>query len=232
MLFYAKYFADDLREIRPTVMSAVPRIWEHIYRKVVDNIRGEKITKKFLFYLFLLSREKMLWSYRTLINRDTVIHKELFSVRLIKILYSLLTLIFLFIPGLLGYFVLAPIREAVGGRLRAFTGGGAIPKYIDNFFNTVGIPLLNAYGMTECSPGISSRRFDWNFLYTVGIPFEHTQIKVTDNNGNEIADGEKGIVWVKGPQVMRGYYKNEAETKRILTEDGWLNTGDVGAFSS
>lgn len=228
----AKNFASDLREMRPTVMSAVPRIWEHIYRKVIDNIRSQKATKRYLFYFFITIREKMLWSYRTLINRDTVIYKESFSDRLWKLFLSAFSLILLSVPGLLGYFVLAPVRQAVGGRLRAFTGGGAIPKYIDNFYNTVGIPLLNAFGMTECSPGISSRKFDWNFLYTVGVPFEFTQIKVTDDNGNEVEEGEKGIVWVKGPQVMRGYYNNESETKRVLTEDGWLNTGDVGAFTS
>ncbi|MGE3063709.1 MAG: long-chain fatty acid--CoA ligase, partial [bacterium] len=228
----AKRLAGDFNEIRPTIMSAVPRIWEHIYRKAIDTIRSRKATTRFMFYLFLLSREKMLWAYRTLIDRDTIIYAPSFFQRLLKILYSLVTLILLFIPGLLGYFVLKPVRMAVGGRLRAFTGGGAIPGYIDNFFNTVGIPLLNAYGMTECSPGISSRKFDWNFLYTVGIPFEFTQIKITDEKGNDVESGEKGIVWVKGPQVMKGYYNNEEATKKVLTEDGWLNTGDVGIFTA
>ena len=228
----AKNFANDLKEMRPTIMAAVPRIWEHIYRKVIDAIRSQKATKRFMFYVFLISRERMLWAYRTLIDRDTLIYAQPPLVRIGKILWSALILALLLIPGLLGYFILAPVRKAVGGRLRAFTGGGAMPKYIDNFYNTVGIPLLNAYGMTECSPGISSRKFDWNFLYTVGVPFEHTQIKVTDDNGNNLPSGEKGIVWVKGPQVMKGYYNNEAETKKILSEDGWLNTGDVGAFTS
>jgi len=214
-------------------MSAVPRIWESVYRKIIDNIKAQPMKKRFLFYMFLLAREKMLSSLHILINRDTVISKTRFSVRRLKVIFAFFSFILLFIPGFFGRFVFKPVREAMGGRFKgAFTGGGAMPKYVDNFFNTVGIEVLNAYGMTECSPGITARRFDWNFLYTVGFPFEFTEIKVTDENGKELPKGYKGVVLVKGPQVMKGYYKNPDATKAILSEDGWLNTGDVGVITS
>lgn len=229
--FYSnvKNFARDLVEIKPTIMSAVPRIWEHIYRKIIDRMKSEKLFKKTLFYIFLKIREKHLYSYRVLTNRDTILYDEGYKKRFFKIISSLFLFPLLLVPSLLAYFIFEPIRDNLGGRLRgAFTGGGMIPKYIDNFFNTVGITLLNAYGMTEASPGISSRRFDYNYLFTAGIPFDRTQITLRDENGKIVKKGEKGIIYVKGEQVMKGYYKNEEETKKVLTEDGWLNTGDIG----
>ncbi|MEO0288061.1 MAG: long-chain fatty acid--CoA ligase [candidate division WOR-3 bacterium] len=230
-IFYSnvKNFARDLLEIKPTIMSAVPRIWEHIYRKIIDRMKNEKVFKKTLFYLFLNIREKHLYSYRVLTNRDTQLYEESYKKRFFKILMSLIIFPLFLIPSLLAYFIFESIRDNLGGRLRgAFTGGGMIPNYIDNFFNTVGITLLNAYGMTEASPGITSRRFDYNFLFTAGIPFDRTEISLRDENGKKVKKGEKGIIHVKGDQVMKGYYKNEEETKKVLTEDGWLNTGDIG----
>lgn len=230
-IFYSnvKNFSRDLIEIRPTIMSAVPRIWEHIYRKIIDRMKSEKLFKKTLFYIFLKIREKHLYSYRVLTKRDTQLYEEGYKKRFLKIITSLFIFPLLLVPSLLAYFIFEPIRDNLGGRLRgAFTGGGMIPKYIDNFFNTVGITLLNAYGMTEASPGISSRRFDYNFLFTAGIPFDRTQISLRDENGKIVKKGKKGIIYVKGEQVMKGYYKNEEETKKVLTKDGWLNTGDIG----
>lgn len=230
-IFYSnvKNFARDLLEIRPTIISAVPRIWEHVYRKIIDRIKNEKVFKKTLFYLFLKIREKHLYSYRVLTNKDTQLYEEGYKKRFLKILISLVMFPLFLVPSLLAYFIFEPIRDNIGGRLRgAFTGGGMIPKYIDNFFNTVGITLLNAYGMTEASPGITSRRFDYNFLFTAGIPFDRTEISLRNEKGEKLKKGEKGIIYVKGDQVMKGYYKNEEETKKVLTENGWLNTGDIG----
>lgn len=192
-------------------------------------MKSEKLFKKTLFYIFLKIREKHLYSYRVLTKRDTQLYEEDYKKRFLKIITSLFIFPLLLVPSFLAYFIFEPIRDNLGGRLRgAFTDGGMIPKYIDNFFNTVGITLLNAYGMTEASPGISSRRFDYNFLFTAGIPFDRTQISLRDENGKIVKKGKKGIIYVKGEQVMKGYYKNEEETKKVLTKDGWLNTGDIG----
>ncbi len=233
-IFYSniKNFAKDLVTIKPTIMSAVPRIWEHVYRKIIDKMKNENIFKKTLFYIFLNIRALQLNSYRILTNRDTRIYRENYKTRFRKILFSLILFPLFLVPSSLAYFIFEPIRDNLGGRLRgAFTGGGMIPKYIDNFFNSVGITLLNAYGMTEASPGISSRRFDHNFLYTAGIPFDDTLISIRDENGKKLKCGQKGIIFVKGDQVMKGYYKNPEETEKVLTSDGWLNTGDIGIIT-
>ncbi len=227
-----KYFAQDLKNRKPTMMSAVPRIWESVYGKIMDKIKKTSPLKKFIFYSALVIRERFLYAQRVITGKDTIINPCSWYKRVLKVIWNFIIFILLFIPGTLMKGIFQPVRDAVGGRLRgAFTGGGSLPKYIDNFFNAVGITLLNAYGMTECSPGISSRRFERNYLYTVGVPFDETQIKLCDEDGKEVEKGMKGIVMVKGPQVMKEYYRNETATKKILSPDGWLNTGDVGVIT-
>ena len=124
------------------------------------------------------------------------------------------------------------MREIMGGNLRAsFSGGGSLPPHVDMFFNTVGITLVNAYGMTETSPGTITRRLDRNTLGSIGIPLDETEVQVRNENGDPVPVGEKGVIHVRGPQVMKGYYKNPEATKAILSPDGWLNTGDIGTAS-
>ena len=128
--------------------------------------------------------------------------------------------------------VFKPIRMKVGGRLRsAISGGGALPAHLDSFFNTVGIPLLNAYGMTECAPGILSRTFERNTIGATGTPFANTEVRIIRDDGSEAGIGEKGVLRVRGPQVMRGYYRNDEATAAVLDADGWLDTGDLAVRS-
>jgi len=123
------------------------------------------------------------------------------------------------------------LRALLGGELRAsFSGGGSLPPTIDLFFNMIGVKLVNAYGMTESSPGSITRRLDRNVPGSIGVPLDGVEIKVVRETGGLAGVGEKGIIHVRGPNVMRGYYKNPEATAAVLT-DGWLNTGDLGALS-
>ncbi|KAJ8449679.1 hypothetical protein Cgig2_001335 [Carnegiea gigantea] len=113
--------------------------------------------------------------------------------------------------------------------LAGINGGGSLPLHIDKFFEATGILVQNGYGLTEASPVVSCRRPACNVLGSVGHPLRHTEIKVVDADTAEILPpGSKGIVKVRGPQVMKGYYKNPAATREVLDDDGWLNTGDLG----
>lgn len=139
--------------------------------------------------------------------------------------------------------VLSKIRTATGGRLRAsISGGGALPRHVDEFFNNIGINVLEGYGMTETSPVLSVRTFQKLIIGSVGsiVPKTHLQIR---NDNNEVLTevdpegritkgklGKKGVVFVKGPQVMKGYFKNEEATAKALV-DGWMNTGDMGMIN-
>jgi long-chain acyl-CoA synthetase len=136
-------------------------------------------------------------------------------------------------PGHLAAGVLfKPFREKVGGRMRVATSGaGSLPKYLDEIFNSLGITIVNAYGMTECAPGILSRTIVCNTFGSTGRPFDNTEVEIRNEDGSRASTGEKGVVFVRGPQVMSGYYKNPEATAAVLDQDGWLNTGDLAVYS-
>jgi len=108
------------------------------------------------------------------------------------------------------------------------SGGGAFQNYLDEFFDAIGILVFNGYGMTEASPIISIRTPENGILGSVGVPLSDTKIKLIDPETKKyVKSFKKGILCVKGPQVMRGNYKNPEATKEALTPDGWLITGDL-----
>lgn len=116
------------------------------------------------------------------------------------------------------------IHEVFGGRLIKIVSGGApIREELGRFFESIGITLINGYGITECSPLVSANRdFYYNFA-SVGNPLPCLELKIDDPN----EDGE-GEICVKGAVVMMGYYKNPEKTAEVLSEDGWFKTGDYG----
>lgn len=114
------------------------------------------------------------------------------------------------------------IAAATGGRLKAaISGGGYLPPHIDEFFDIVGVKLLIGYGLTETAPVVALRRPADNVLGTIGRAVPETEIRIS---------GE-GTIQVRGPQVMRGYYREEELTRRVLAPDGWFDTGDLGRMT-
>ena len=114
------------------------------------------------------------------------------------------------------------IRRQFGGSLKAFiSGGGALDKEIGLFLNSIGLPTLQGYGLTETSPVVSCNPINDIRIETVGPPFP----------GNEVKLAEDGEILVKGENVMQGYWKKEKETKEVL-KDGWLHTGDIGLIEN
>lgn len=114
------------------------------------------------------------------------------------------------------------IAEATGGRLKAaVSGGGYLPPHVDEFFDAIGVTLLIGYGLTETAPVVAIRRPERNVLGTIGRAVPETEIRV----------GSKGTFEVRGPQVMRGYYRDEELTRSVLAPDGWFDTGDLGRLT-
>lgn len=120
-------------------------------------------------------------------------------------------------------------QSAIGISKAGVSAGGSLPMHIDKFFEAIGILLQNGYGLTESTAALAARRPSYNILGSVGHPARHTEIKVVDADTNEVLPpGSKGIIKARGPQVMRGYYKNPNATRQVLDDDGWLDTGDLG----
>ena len=110
-------------------------------------------------------------------------------------------------------------REGVGGRIRIFISGGApLARELAEFFNTVGVPLAQGYGLTETSPVIATNNSAANKIGTVGKPVRVVEVRIAD-------DGE---ILVRGPCVMLGYYQKPEETRAAISPEGWLATGDIG----
>ncbi|MCC5814149.1 MAG: AMP-binding protein [Leptospira sp.] len=140
--------------------------------------------------------------------------------------------------------VLSKIRLATGGHLKAsLSGGGALPGHVDAFFNDIGIKVLEGYGMTETTPVISVRNFNRLIIGSVGDVVPRSELQIRTDTGEVLTHindkkqilagklGQKGIVHVKGPLVMKGYFKNEEATKKTIKEGGWMDTGDVGMIN-
>jgi len=189
--------ADNLMEVQPHIMVSVPRLFEKIYAVVMDNVLESPALKRKIFF----------WAVKT--------GKEYGKRKLQK----------QSIPGLLRLkrnladkLVFSKIIEKTGGRVRFFVSGGApLPKEIADFFYALGLVVLEGYGLTETSPVIAVNTFENMKFGTVGHPIPGIDVKIAE-------DGE---ILTKGPNVMKGYYKKEAETKEAF-EGGWFHTGDIG----
>ena len=188
---------ENLLEIRPNIMVSVPRVFEKIYAKVMDNVLSSSTLKKRIFYWAL----KVGKEYgRRKLNKETI-------------------------PGglqrkrnLAHKLVYSKIIDKTGGRVRFFVSGGApLSKDIAEFFYALGLVILEGYGLTETSPVISVNTFENIRLGTVGKPIPGVDVKIAP-------DGE---ILTRGPHVMKGYYKKEAETREAF-EGGWFHTGDIG----
>jgi len=179
-----KILLKAMQDVQPTLLGAVPLIFEKIHQKqVVPKIAGN-------------------WALRNMVKVPALrkaVHK---------------------IVG-------RKVKEAFGGKLEStIIGGASLAPDLELFLREAGIPYVCGYGMSECSPLITGSSLTDTKFGSVGYPVTDVSVKIVD------PDPETGVgeIYVKGPNVMKGYYKNEAETRRVFTDDGWLITGDRGYF--
>lgn len=131
---------------------------------------------------------------------------------------------------LLSNVIFAPIRTALGGRLRvSFSGGSALPAHVDKFIGAIGIPVIEGFGMTETSAITTSRTPQLPSPGTIGLPLEGVEFKLIDEKGNDVskAPGKKGVLWLRSVGLFKGYYKQEDITRALFDAEGFFNTGDI-----
>ncbi|MCB1200241.1 MAG: AMP-binding protein [Leptospiraceae bacterium] len=233
-----KTLRDDLRAVKPQFMASAPRLWESIYSGIITNVGKSSAVKQIMFHSAVQLSEWFFTAIRNLTGKELKITSDNPLTSIVLLPLNLAIAILLFIPWkLMDTIVLAKIRAATGGELQGtVSGGGALPLHVDRFFNNIGIPVLEGYGLTETSPVISVRTFDNLVIGTVGPLYNQTELRIINlENGEEIWPaqkkyGVKGEIHVRGPQIMKGYFKSKEKTNAVL-KDGWLNTGDLGVMT-
>lgn len=233
---------EDLAIVRPTFMASAPRLWENIYQGILTKVEGGPAVRRALFNAAYYCSRNFKGAVRFLSSRQLDTHGRNPGLSLLLGLWNILRLFSFLIPNLLlDLIVLKKIRAATGGVLRgSVSGGGALPIHVDEFFNNIGIPVLEGYGMTETSPVLAVRTYKRLVPGTVGPIWPNTELRLIDiangqvlystEAGSPQRRGVKGEIHVRGPQVMKGYYKNPEATNKVL-KDGWMNTGDLGMIT-
>lgn len=190
---------DNLLEVHPTVVTTVPRLFERIYTRMMKQVDSSPPARQRFFH----------WAVN--VGRQYARARKAGLVSpFLKMQHTLADKL-----------VFSKLKQRTGGRIRFFvSGGAALSKELGEFFEAVGINIIEGYGLTETSPVLTANRVDDYKFGTVGKPIPGVEIKIAE-------DGE---ILAKGPNIMIGYYNNPQATAEVIDEDGWFHTGDVGMF--
>lgn len=219
----------DFEQAKPTFMASAPRLWESIYDGIMNKMENSKELERQIFRTALSINRRLHRSVSFLRGNELgALPEENVGRQAVEAARSARD----FLPAkVLDRIVFHKIRAALGGHLRGtISGGGALPAHVDEFFNAIGIPVYEGYGMTECSPIISVRKRGRVVQGSVGFTPPGTEVRIVGEQGRNAAVEELGVIHVRGPQVMKGYYLDAQATALVLS-DGWLNTGDLGFIS-
>ncbi len=204
-VFYAESIekiGDNLREVKPTLLVAVPRLFEKIYDRIKEKAAaGGKLTAAILAWAVETGKR---WAALKLKGEEI---PPLLSLQ----------------QEIASRLVFSKWRAGVGGRIRMFvSGSAALPEEIGLIFVAAGIPIVQGYGLSETSPVVSANGLRGNRINTVGKPIRNVEVRIA-------ADGE---IETRGPNVMLGYYNKPEATRDVFTPDGWFKTGDIGALDA
>ena len=221
----------DLKKMNPSVLPAVPRVFEAVYDGVTKKMRKAGGIVNFMFNFFV----KIAIAHKRM-QRKMFGQNPCFTTPLRGLWWVLF-----FIPwvlmwplyGLGDLIVFRKIKVMLGKNFRCgVSGGGAFPPQIDEFFWAIGVKIVEGYGLTETAPIVSVRPIAAPIFRTIGSPIRHVNARIVDpKDGFILGRCKEGVLQIKGDTVMKGYYKNPELTAKVFTPDGWFDTGDLAIFT-
>jgi long-chain acyl-CoA synthetase len=230
---------EDLKVVRPTLMASAPRLWESLYQKILANVNSASPLRRMMFHAAYATARNVHRAERFFLGQELdMTGRNLPGSAALAVPRATGWLLSIVPYRILDCLVLTKLRGIVGGEFRGtISGGGALQPHVDEFFNFIGIPVLEGYGLTETAPVLAVRTWKNLVIGTVGHPYPNTEVRIVDLHTGDIlypntwkrgrGRGLRGEIHVRGPQVMDGYHKDPAGTGHVL-RDGWFNTGDIG----
>lgn len=217
----------DLQQFKPHYMVAVPRLWESIYEGVQKQFREQPASRQRLIQFFFENSQRYIEARRIVYDLSL---DHLHPSPLQKLGAAAQMLVFWPLHQLGDRIVYQKVRTATGGQFKYIvSGGGSLADHLEDFFEIVGIEILEGYGLTETSPITNVRRPWHNLRGSAGKPLPETEIRIVDpETWRPLPPGQQGLILIRGPQVMQGYYKNPEATAKAIDPEGWFDSGDLG----
>jgi long-chain acyl-CoA synthetase len=192
---------DNMLEVRPTIVTTVPRLFERVYSRIAKQVDASPPPRRKIFHWAIDVGRKHALAVK---RRDLPLALKVKN-------------------AVADALVFKKIRERTGGRIKFFvSGGAALAREFGEFFEAVGLKIIEGYGLTETSPVISVNRLDNYKWGAVGLPIPGVEVKIAE-------DGE---ILSRGPHIMKGYWNNPKATAEVLEKNGWFHTGDIGVIDS